>query len=361
MDGFDTTEGVILIAATNRPDVLDKALLRPGRFDRRIVIDLPDIKGRFEILQVHAKKIKMDSAVDLMHLARNTPGCSGADLANILNESALLAARRGRSAVAESDVAEACDKVRYGKERKSLELDQQEKKTTAVHESGHAIVALFVQHSDQVDKVTIIPRGLSLGATHFMPKKNRVNYWRKELLDQLAVLMGGRVAEELFLGDISSGAQMDIIQATRLVRSMVCEWGMTNRLGVVAYDEKAEGGKYLGTQSYHEKTYSEETARAIDLEVRNMLDTAYDLAKAIVSEHRYEVQLMTDMLMEFETLDREDVILIKEGKWDQEKKREKEKMFENLHRKLPPAPPSSMDRKEEESPSCIDRPFPQEG
>lgn len=360
MDGFDTTEGVILIAATNRPDVLDKALLRPGRFDRRIVIDLPDIKGRFEILQVHAKKIKMDKSVDLMHLARNTPGCSGADLANILNESALLAARKGRSAVVESDVAEACDKVRYGKERKSLEIDQNEKKTTAIHESGHAIVALFVQHSDSVDKVTIIPRGLSLGATHFMPKKNRLNYWRKELLDQLAILMGGRVAEEIFLGDISSGAQMDIIQATRLVRSMVCEWGMTESLGVVAYDEKAEGGKYLGTQGYHEKTYSEETARAIDSEVRKMLDTAYDLAKAVIVEHRDQVQLMTDMLMEFETLDREDVILIKEGKWDQEKKREKEKMFEGLHRKLPPAPPASMDRKEEANP-CIDHPSPQEG
>ncbi|MBS0628420.1 MAG: cell division protein FtsH, partial [Verrucomicrobia bacterium] len=186
----------------------------------------------------------------------------------------------------------------------------------------------------------------SLGATHFMPKKNRVNYWKKEILDQLAILMGGRVAEEVFLGDISSGAQMDISQATRLVRSMVCEWGMTDKLGAVAYDEKSEGGRYLGTQSYQEKSYSEETARAIDEEVRKIIDEAYELAKTIVIEHRDQVQLMTDMLMEFETLDRDDVILIKEGKWDQDKKREKEKAFELLHRKLPPALPP-MDKKED--------------
>jgi cell division protease FtsH len=344
MDGFETTEGVILIAATNRPDVLDKALLRPGRFDRRIVIDLPDIKGRYEILQVHAKKIKLDPSVELMHIARNTPGASGADLANILNEAALLAARKGRSAVVEQDVAEACDKVRYGKERRSLEIDQNEKKTTAVHESGHAIVSLFVEHSDPVDKVTIIPRGLSLGATHFMPQKNRVNYWKKEILDQLAVLMGGRVAEEVFLGDISSGAQMDISQATRLVRSMVCEWGMTDKLGTVAYDERSEGGKYLGVQSYHEKTYSDETARAIDAEVRQILSASYELARSLILAHRDQLQLMADMLMEFETLDREDVILIKEGTWNKEKKQEKEKLLEGLHRKLPPPPPT--DKKE---------------
>lgn len=350
MDGFDTTEGVILIAATNRPDVLDKALLRPGRFDRRVVIDLPDIKGRFDILEVHARKIKMDPSVNLMNIARNTPGSSGADLANILNEAALLAASKGRSAVADSDVAEACDKVRYGKERRSLEIDQKEQMTTAIHESGHAIVALFVKHSDSVDKVTIIPRGLSLGATHFMPKKNRVNYWKKEILDQLAILMGGRVAEEVFLGDMSSGAQMDITQATRLVRSMVCEWGMTDKLGTVAYDEKSEGGKYLGTQSYQEKTYSEETARAIDEEVRKLLTEAHELARTIIVEHKDQVQLMTDMLMEFETLDRDDVLLIKDGLWDQEKKREKEKALELLHRKLPPSPPTSVGKKDGKNP-----------
>ena len=337
MDGFDTSEGVILIAATNRPDVLDKALLRPGRFDRRIVIDLPDIKGRFEILQVHARKIKLDSSVDLMNVARNTPGSSGADLANILNESALLAARKNRTAVAEQDVMEACDKVRYGKERRSLELDQAEKKTTAIHESGHAVVALCVKHADPVEKVTIIPRGLSLGATHFMPKKNRVSYWKREIIDQLAVLMGGRVAEEVFLEDMSSGAQMDISQATRLVRSMVCEWGMTDKLGAVAYDERSEQGQYLGMPSYNEKMYSQETAKNIDEEVRRILDAAHESAKALVLAHKDKVQLMADMLMEFETLDRDDVKLIMEGLWDAEKKKEKAKDLENLNRKLPPS------------------------
>jgi cell division protease FtsH len=360
MDGFDTSEGVILIAATNRPDVLDKALLRPGRFDRRIVIDLPDIKGRFEILKVHAKKIKLDATVDLMYIARNTPGASGADLANILNEAALLAARKGRSAVTEQDVAESCDKVRYGKERRSLELDQNEKKTTAIHESGHAVVALCVEHADPVDKVTIIPRGLSLGATHFMPKKNRVSYWRKEILDQLAVLMGGRVAEEIFIGDMSSGAQMDITQATRLVRSMVCEWGMTDKLGAVAYDERSESGQYLGMPNYHEKNYSEETARSIDEEVRKILDEAHLKAKGIIEAQRDKVQLMTDMLIEFETLDRDDVKEIMEGSWDLEKKREKLKTQENLNRKLPPPPPSPIQSEKEDLTKFFDDPSPQQ-
>ncbi len=337
MDGFETSEGVILIAATNRPDVLDKALLRPGRFDRRVVIDLPDIKGRFEILQVHARKIKLDADVDLMFVARNTSGASGADLANMLNEAALLAASKNKTAVSEQDVLQSCDKVRYGKERRSLELDQNEKKTTAIHESGHAVVALIVKHSDPVEKVTIIPRGLSLGATHFMPTKNRVSYWKKELIDQLAVLMGGRVAEEVFIGDMSSGAQMDIIQATRLVRSMVCEWGMTDKLGTVAYDEKSEQGQYLGTQGYHEKNYSEETAKSIDEEVRKILDAAHESAKEIILSNRDKVELMTDMLMEFESLDRTDVKLIIDGLWDTDKKRAKEKDLEALNQKFPPS------------------------
>jgi len=339
MDGFDSSEGVILIAATNRPDVLDKALLRPGRFDRRVMIDLPDIKGRYEILKVHARKIKMDPSVELMDIARNTPGASGADLRNILNEAALLAARAGRTAVTSIEAKEACDKVRYGKERRSLEIDNKEKETTAVHESGHAVVALIVKHADPVDKVTIIPRGLSLGATHFMPKKNRVNYWKREIIDQLAVLMGGRVAEEVFLGDISSGAQMDISQATRLVRSMVCEWGMTDALGAVQYDERAEGGQYLGMPGVQEKNYSQETAKQIDSEVRKLLDTAHKQATDIVQENRDKVELMTDMLMEFETLDRQDVLEIMDETWDIEKKRGRVKAETDMMRKVPPPPP----------------------
>lgn len=358
MDGFDTNEGVILIAATNRPDVLDKALLRPGRFDRRIIIDLPDIKGRYEILKVHARKIKLDPSVDLMHIARNTPGASGADLANILNEAALLAARKGRSAVTSTDSTEACDKVRYGKERRSLEIDQNEKRTTAYHESGHAVVALIVKHADPVDKVTIIPRGLSLGATHFMPKKNRLSYWRREVLDQLAVLMGGRVAEEIFVGDISSGAQMDITQATRLVRSMVCEWGMTDKLGTVAYDERNEGGQYLGLPNYHEKSYSEATAEEIDKEVRLILDAAHTRAKEIIEEQRAQVQLMTEMLMEFETLDRDDVLEIMNGLFDVEKKKKRLKNNEDLQRKTPPPPPEQATGRDH--PPITDNPSPQQ-
>lgn len=342
MDGFDTNEGVILVAATNRPDVLDKALLRPGRFDRRVIISLPDIKGRFEILKVHAKKIKMDPSVDLMTIARSTPGCSGADLMNLLNEAALLAARRGRSAVTASETTEARDKVLYGKERRNLEIDENEKKTTAYHESGHAIVGLVVKHSDPVDKVTIIPRGLSLGSTMFLPKKNRVSYWKNELRDQLAVLMGGRVAEEIFLGDVSSGAKQDIERATQLARSMVCEWGMSDKMGTVAYAEGNDNG-YMGMGGHSDKKYSEDTAKSIDEEVRRILDEAHAEAVSIINKHRDQVELMTQMLIEFETLDAEDVLKIIEGKWTSEDKRERLKKAEELHKIViagtPPVPP----------------------
>lgn len=342
MDGFDTNEGVILMAATNRPDVLDKALLRPGRFDRRVVISLPDIKGRFDILKVHARHIKMDPSVELMTIARATPGASGADLANLLNEAALLAARKGRSAVTTVETTEARDKVLFGKERRSLEIDAEEKRTTAYHESGHTIIGLSVEHADPVDKVTIIPRGISLGATYFLPKKNRVSYWKREALDQLTVLMGGRVAEEIFIGDISSGARQDIEQATHLARSMVCEWGMSEKLGLVAYDERADGGQYLGMSNYHEKKYSEETAKAIDDEVRHLLDSAYERAKEIILQHRDAVDLMAQMLIEFETLDSEDVKFIAAGKWDVEEKRLRLKKADELSKKgivMPPPPP----------------------
>jgi cell division protease FtsH len=339
MDGFDTKEGVILMAATNRPDILDKALLRPGRFDRRVVLDLPDVKGRFEILKVHARKIKIDPSVNLQDIARNTPGASGADLENVLNEAALLAARKGRSAVTSVEMKEACDKVRFGKERRSLEMDETEKLTTAYHETGHAIASLLVKNSDAVDKVTIIPRGFSLGATHFMPKKNRLSYWKKEVLDQLVVLMGGRAAEELFVGDMSSGAQHDILQATKIARSMVCEWGMSDNLGTVSYDEKSESGQYLGTANYREKVYSDETAKKIDEEVKTLIHEAHARAIDILKTHKAEVQLMTDMLMEFETLDALDVKEIMDGSWDIEAKRKRVKAADELQKITPPAPP----------------------
>lgn len=338
MDGFDSNEGVILIAATNRPDVLDKALLRPGRFDRRVIIDLPDLKGRYEILKVHARKIKLDPSVDLMAIARGTAGSSGADLMNLLNEAALIASRKGRNAVTMQDTMEASDKVRYGKERRSLEISDAEKKTTALHESGHAIVALCVEHSDPVDKVTIIPRGFSLGATHFLPEKNRLSWWKKELNDQVAVLLGGRVAEELFVGDISSGAQNDIERATGIARHMICEWGMCDALGNVALDE-SQDHNYTGFPSSGTKKYSEETAQIIDKEVKKLIDEGYAKATKIVKEHEKEILLMTDMLIEFETLDAEDVRLIMAGTWDIEKKRLKLKKEENLQKGTPQTPP----------------------
>ncbi len=343
MDGFDTNEGVILVAATNRPDVLDKALLRPGRFDRRVIISLPDIKGRFDILKVHARKIKMDPSVDLMTIARSTPGCSGADLGNLLNEAALLAARKGRTAVTTQETTEARDKVLYGKERRSLEMDENEKRTTAYHESGHAVVSLVVKHADPVDKVTIIPRGLSLGATMFLPKKNRVSYWKNELRDQLAVLMGGRCAEEIFLGDVSSGAKQDIERATQLARSMVCEWGMSDKMGAVAYDERNEN-PYMGMGASGEKRYSEQTAQSIDEEVRRILDEAHEEAVRIIKEYRDHVELMTQMLMEFETLDAVDVAKIINNEWTAEDKRDRLKKAAELQKKAnpPPPPPEAM-------------------
>lgn len=356
MDGFDTNEGVILMAATNRPDVLDKALLRPGRFDRRVVINLPDIKGRFDILKVHARKIKMDPTVDLMAIARSTPGSSGADLANLLNEAALLAARKGRSAVTAQETVEARDKVLYGKERRSLEIDENEKKTTAYHESGHAVVGLVVKHSDPVDKVTIIPRGLSLGATMFLPTKNRVTYWKNELHDQLAVLMGGRCAEEIFVNDISSGAKQDIERATQIARSMVCEWGMTDKMGAVTYDDRSDSGGQYGFGGYSEKKYSDDTAKDIDAEVRKLLDEAHQRAKDIILEYREQIELMTQMLMEFETLDAEDVRKILKKEWSADEKRIRLKSADELHKRaavVPPPPPPPDATKMTTTPSAI--------
>jgi len=341
MDGFDTREGVILMAATNRPDVLDKALLRPGRFDRRVILDLPDVKGRFDILKVHARKIKIDESVDLMDIAKITPGASGADLKNMLNEAALMAARKGRTAVTNVEAREACDKVRFGKERRSLEMDEDEQKTTAYHESGHAIVGLVVEHADPVDKVTIIPRGFSLGATHFMPKKNRVSYWKKEILDRLAVMMGGRVAEEIFIGDICSGAQQDIQQATQLARSMVCEWGMSDELGLVSYDDGSSEANYYNRPTSGERSISEETAKKIDVEVHNIIEEAHRRAQQICNENSDKLKLMAEMLIEFETLDSADVKKIMDGTWSADDKRSRLKDQEDL-RKAPPPPPKEV-------------------
>ena len=351
MDGFDTQEGVILMAATNRPDVLDRALLRPGRFDRQVVLDLPDIKGRFDILKVHAKKIKMDDSVELMPIAKATPGASGADLENILNEAALAAARKGRSAVTQQECVEARDKVLFGKERRSMQIDEHEKETTAYHEAGHAIVGMKVKGSDPVDKVTIIPRGRSLGATHFLPEKNRLSYWKKELADRLAVLMGGRAAEDIFCDDGSSGAQQDIAQATQLARNMVCQWGMSDKLGLVAYEERSEEGRYLTGGAVRSKGYSEDTAREIDAEVKAICDKAYNDAATILEENREAVDLMAKMLVKFETLDKEDCLKILDGTWSDKEKEERLKAEAEAHMVAkPPPPPPKEDGVGEDTP-----------
>ncbi|MEP7078023.1 MAG: ATP-dependent zinc metalloprotease FtsH, partial [Chthoniobacterales bacterium] len=237
MDGFDTQEGVIIIAATNRPDVLDPALLRPGRFDRQITVNLPDVKGREEILRVHSKKVKLAEGVDLAIVARGTPGYSGAELANVINEAALLAARRGLKGITRHELEEARDKVRWGRERRSLAISEKEKKITAYHEAGHALLNVVLEHTDPLHKVTIIPRGPALGVTMMLPQEDKFNAKKKELLDNLCVSMGGRVSEEIFLGDISSGAAGDIRGVTWYARKMVCQWGMSEKLGMVEYGE----------------------------------------------------------------------------------------------------------------------------
>lgn len=332
MDGFDSNEGIILMAATNRPDVLDKALLRPGRFDRRVTIDLPDIKGRYEILKIHAKKIRMDDNVDLMTLARATPGSSGADLKNILNEAALLAVRNGRTAVTYEEAMEACDKVRFGTERRSLEITEQEKEKTAYHEAGHAVVAMLLEHCDPVEKITVIPRGMALGATYTLPTKNRVGYWHQELKDHLAMIMGGRCAEELFVGDTSSGVRNDLERATDIARSMVCEWGMSEVVGLRAIEERTETNQYLGGSSSMSSQHSDATFEQIDQEIKRILDEAYRYAKDLLKKHSSVVKEMADMLMRFETLDAEDAKLLLDGKFDPEEKEERLRINEEKHK-----------------------------
>jgi cell division protease FtsH len=312
MDGFESNEGVILIAATNRPDVLDPALLRPGRFDRRVVVPRPDVGGREGILKVHTKKIPLAEDVDISILARGTPGFSGADLANLVNESALLAARQNRKQVTMWDFEAAKDKVLMGAERKSLILSDEEKKNTAYHEGGHALVAMLVPHADPLHKVTIIPRGMALGVTMQLPLDDRHTYTRDQLESQLAIMMGGRVAEETFLDHITTGAGNDIEQATELARRMVCEWGMTD-LGPLAYG-KNQGEIFLGRDLATSRDFSEDTAIKIDQEVKNLVMTGYQRAKDILSTHRDALVRIADALLEREVLDANEVKLLLEGK-----------------------------------------------
>ena len=303
MDGFDTQEGIIIIAATNRPDVLDPALLRPGRFDRQVTVSLPDVKGRAEILRVHVKKIKLAADVDLGVIARGTPGFSGAELANLINESALLAARKNLKAVTLAELEEARDKVRWGRERRSLALSEEDKRKTAYHEAGHAILNVILKNTDPLHKVTIIPRGPSLGSTMFLPEKDKYSYHKKEMLDELVVLMGGRVAEAIVLDDVASGASGDIQMATGLARSMVCEWGMSDNLGMVQYGDGGGGEVFLARDMAKSKNYSEDTAQKIDSEIKRIIDEAYDKATELLTKYRKDLDVIADALMEFETLD----------------------------------------------------------
>jgi cell division protease FtsH len=304
MDGFDTQEGVIIIAATNRPDVLDPALLRPGRFDRQVTISLPDVNGREEILRVHVKKIKLAAGVDLSKIARGTPGFSGAELANLINESALLAARRGLTAVTLDEMEEARDKVRWGRERRSLAMSDKEKTGTAWHEAGHAYLNMVLPDTNPLHKVTIIPRGPYLGATMFLPEGDKYSTQKKEALANLIVTMGGRIAEGFHSDDVSNGASGDIRQATSLARDMVCDWGMSDKLGMVKYGE-GDGPVFLGRGDMggRRTTYSENTSQIIDEEIKRFIDEAYAIATRILEEGRDKVELIAKALLEFETLD----------------------------------------------------------
>ena len=301
MDGFDAQDGVIIIAATNRPDVLDPALLRPGRFDRQVTVSLPDVKGREEILRVHAKKVKLSESVDLSLIARGTPGYSGAELANVLNEAALMAARAGKKAIEQFDLEEARDKVRWGKERRSMAMSEKEKTSTAWHEAGHALLNVLLDHTHPLHKVTIIPRGQYLGATMYLPEGDKYATQRKEALAMLVMTMGGRIAEEMFTGDVSNGASGDIAQATKLARRMVCEWGMSS-LGMIRFSEENEM-VFLGRDVSRAREYSESTAQHIDDEVKRLIDEAYAQATKMLEEKRDQVELIAKALLEFETLD----------------------------------------------------------
>ncbi len=301
MDGFEAQEGVIIIAATNRPDVLDPALLRPGRFDRQVTVSLPDVNGREEILGVHIKKIKLSEGVNLGVVARGTPGFSGAELANLINEAALLAARKGLKAVTLAELEEARDKVRWGRERRSLALSEKEKENTAYHEAGHAILNILCQHTDPLHKVTIIPRGPALGMAMFLPEEDKFSYRLNELKDSLVVAMGGRVAEELIFGNYTNGAAGDIRQATQMARQMVCSWGMSEELGMVEYGE-SEGEVFLARDMAKSKNYSEETAKKVDQEIKRFIDNAYKSATEMLTEHRDKLDLIAKSLIEYETL-----------------------------------------------------------
>ncbi len=315
MDGFESNDGVILLAATNRPDILDPALLRPGRFDRQIVVDMPDIKGREQILRVHTRKIPLAPLVNLERIAKGTPGLSGAELSNIVNEAALLAARRNKPAVDSADLEDAKDKVMLGLERKSMVLSEEERRLTAYHEAGHALVSLKVPGLDPIHKVTIVPRGRALGLTFSLPEEDRHNYTKQYILGRLAMAYGGRVAEELVFGPdkVTTGAAQDIQQATEMARRMVTQFGMSEAVGPITVGDR-EAEIFLGREVVQRREISERTAELVDTELKRVLGEAYERARQILLQHRATLDRVAAALLERETLDREEVELVVAGK-----------------------------------------------
>ena len=314
MDGFGANEGIIMIAATNRPDILDPALLRPGRFDRQVVVDRPDIKGRTEILKVHVKGKPVAGDVDLQVIAQRTPGFTGADLSNLVNEAALMAARKNKKKIHMPEMEEAAERVIMGPERKSRVISDNEKRLTAYHEGGHTVIGMLLEHTDPVHKVTIIPRGRAGGYTLSLPKEDRYYATRSEMLDELKVLLGGRVAEALVLKEISSGASNDLQRATALARQMICEYGMSEKIGPVTFGHRQDQ-VFLGRDIARDKDYSEEVAAEIDKEVRSFLDNAYAATENLLNEHMDKLHLIAEALIERETLEKEEIAdLMKHGR-----------------------------------------------
>jgi cell division protease FtsH len=312
MDGFDARTGVILMAATNRPDILDPALLRPGRFDRQIVVDRPDLQGRKHILSVHARGKPVDPAVDLDVIARRTPGFTGADLSNVINEGALLAARRGKSSITILELEEAIDRVVAGPERRTRLISDREKRVIAYHEGGHALVAYVLPYADPVHKITIIQRGRALGYTMTLPTEDKFLMTRKELVDELAMLLGGRVAEELVFGDITTGAQNDLDRATKIARQMVTEYGMSDKLGPLTLGQK-QGEVFLGRDFASHPDYSDQVAFEIDSEIRDLIDRAHDEALEILTAERGRLDVIAEALIEKETIEKDQLVALLEG------------------------------------------------
>jgi cell division protease FtsH len=313
MDGFETNLGVIVIAATNRPDILDPALLRPGRFDRQVYVTLPDIRGREQILNVHMRKVPIGQDVNASILARGTPGMSGADLANLVNEAALFAARRGGRVVEMIDFERAKDKLYMGPERKSMVMTEDEKRATAYHESGHAVVAELLPGTDPVHKVTIMPRGRALGVTWQLPERDQHSLYFKQMLNSISIMFGGRIAEDLFVHDISTGASNDYERATRMARDMVTRYGMSDLLGPMVYAEN-EGEVFLGRSMTKTTNISESTQQKVDGEIRRILDEQYAVAQKILEDNRDKVETMTAALMKWETIDRDQILDIMAGR-----------------------------------------------